>query len=41
MNMLLHALGMCKPGWLKHEDHCYFFNQTGTNWTNAKVFQLF
>ena len=37
---VLHGQGLCKEGWLKHADHCYFFNQTAATWTNAKVFQF-
>ncbi|XP_078328017.1 perlucin-like protein isoform X3 [Crassostrea virginica] len=28
--------GYCKPGWLKHEDHCYFFNERRETWMNAR-----
>ena len=37
---VLHGQGLCKEGWLKHADHCYFFNQSAATWTNAKVFQF-
>ena len=33
----LYGLGYCKPGWLKHEGHCYFRNKTGDTWMNSKV----
>ena len=38
--MVLHDPGMCKAGWSKHEEFCYFFNQTGDTWSNSKVGQL-
>ncbi|XP_022310989.2 alpha-N-acetylgalactosamine-specific lectin-like [Crassostrea virginica] len=28
--------GMCKTGWSKHEEFCYYFNQTGDTWSNSK-----
>ena len=33
----LRGLGNCKPGWFKHEEHCYFSNKTGDTWMNSKV----
>ena len=32
-----YCLGDCEPGWLKHEQHCYFINNTGDSWMNSKV----
>nr|XP_022311950.1 aggrecan core protein-like [Crassostrea virginica] len=29
--------GDCEPGWLKHEQHCYFINNTGDTWMNSKT----
>ena len=33
----LRVLGNCKPGWFKHEEHCYFSNKTGDTWMSSKV----
>ena len=35
--MLLQGPGYCKVGWVRHEEHCYFFNKTGETWMNSKV----